>query len=620
MNHKAVCILLSFIALIDVTEAYCDPVDSAEAKKLALQFYRHIRSENSSEYGSKEFAFQVNTDIGREWQPPEIRNVIQKQSPGGACLYTIVFTNLDFVMVAGDHDSFPVLAYSTEHSYSQDSSPEFDWWVTTEYLEPMQGNLDKGKVNPQYRALWQRWCSGDFSRTEETGETGPLISSKWGQVRSNDFECPAYNSLIPQAAADCGCGRCSAGCVAVAMAQIMNFWKYPESGLSEDFDWCHMPDALYKYAASELRPDFETERLAIAALLKDCGETASLSYCSSGCATSSTLGHATHAFRNHYAYSNAMQHQYRWLTSNWKSRLRQSLDMGCPVLYGGQSSTSGHAFICDGYQQDDFFHFNWGWNGSFNAYYYINGKGDESEIDYDGFQEAVFFLYPQNSESSPCRRCQQQIVLSNRVADHNPYLQDIPYIEWTGLPATYNYLPGYPLPYPPSAEVAVQNDRLQLLYQPVDYGLVHLNGILLPDRISFSVIAYREVLIENMETFMGAEFSAEPAVCSEFSPFLRQFETPVDSAFLQGDDPGKILISPDPARDQISVNTEIPQSGRAVVEIVNSGGSLTYRKELLVERGTLVQEIDCSAFPLGLYVCTIRGPDWGRSGWFRMVR
>ena len=611
-----------FIVLVNATPAHCDPVDSAEAKKLAMQYYRHIRTENNSEHGSIASVNQdyPYADIIMKWEHPEVQKTILRKSPGGASLYIVVFTNLDFVIVAGDHDTFPVLAYSTEQSYSEDMSPEFDWWIATEYLASMQRNLDRGKVNPQYRDLWERWTSGDFSVKTETGEIGPLISSKWGQVRTNDYECPGFNSLIPQVSADCGCERCSAGCVAVAMAQIMNYWKYPESGLSEDFDWCHMPDALYKYTASELRPDFENERIAIAALLKDCGETASLSYCSSRCASSSTLGHATHAYLNHYAYSNALQHQYRWLTSNWKSRLRQSLDMGCPVLYGGQSSTSGHAFVCDGYQQEDFFHFNWGWNGSYNAYYYINGSGDESEIDYDGFQEAVFFLYPLNGETSPCRRCQQQIVLSNHIAEQNPYLQGIPYIEWTGLPATYNYLPAYPLPYPPSAEVMVQSDGLKLIYRPVDYGQVYLDGVQLPDKISFSVIAYSEVLIENTETFTGAEFSAETAICSEVSPFLGQFETPPGSISQQEDDQGKLLISPDPARDEIRINTEIPQSGRAVIEIVNNGGSLTYRKESLVERGTFTCNIDCSAFPQGWYVCTIRGPGFAGCGWFRILR
>lgn len=54
--------------------------------------------------------------------------------------------------------------------------------------------------------------------------------------------------------------------------------------------------------------------------------------------------------------------------------LREELDAGRPFLYGGANSqtSSGHTLVCDGYQDTAFFHFNWGWNGTYNGYFYLD--------------------------------------------------------------------------------------------------------------------------------------------------------------------------------------------------------------------------------------------------------
>lgn len=43
-----------------------------------------------------------------------------------------------------------------------------------------------------------------------------------------------------------------------------------------------------------------------------------------------------------------------------------------PLLYGGQSDTDGHAFVCDGYSGDGYFHFNWGWGGLSDGYFRLS--------------------------------------------------------------------------------------------------------------------------------------------------------------------------------------------------------------------------------------------------------
>jgi len=59
---------------------------------------------------------------------------------------------------------------------------------------------------------------------------------------------------------------------------------------------------------------------------------------------------------------------------DWDSLLIAHLDQEIPMYYAGWSvpDTNGHAFVCDGYQGNDYFHFNWGWNGSYDGYFYTD--------------------------------------------------------------------------------------------------------------------------------------------------------------------------------------------------------------------------------------------------------
>lgn len=51
--------------------------------------------------------------------------------------------------------------------------------------------------------------------------------------------------------------------------------------------------------------------------------------------------------------------------------VRDELESNRPVIYSGNNSEGGHAFICDGYKEDEAFHINWGWGGISNGYFYF---------------------------------------------------------------------------------------------------------------------------------------------------------------------------------------------------------------------------------------------------------
>ncbi|MDE7387640.1 MAG: C10 family peptidase, partial [Muribaculaceae bacterium] len=50
-----------------------------------------------------------------------------------------------------------------------------------------------------------------------------------------------------------------------------------------------------------------------------------------------------------------------------------------PVYYCGANSRAGHAFVCDGYSSDGFFHFNWGWGGMSDGYFLLSALDPGSQ-------------------------------------------------------------------------------------------------------------------------------------------------------------------------------------------------------------------------------------------------
>ena len=85
----------------------------------------------------------------------------------------------------------------------------------------------------------------------------------------------------------------------------------------------------------------------------------------------------------------------------WRNMVIENLDMQQPLVYSGSGSVGGHAWVCDGYDSPTHFHFNWGWSGTSNGYFYLSslnsGNGDFTQN-----QGAVFNIVPDLDTLSLC--------------------------------------------------------------------------------------------------------------------------------------------------------------------------------------------------------------------------
>ncbi len=207
------------------------------------------------------------------------------------------------------------------------------------------------------------------------------------------------------------------------MAQIMNYWEHPgicsrlegyfdreniinwkvipdseygwiEVGTLSSYTWSIMPDELNE--SSVQRKIDEVSRLVF-----HCGVSVQMNYGPSG--SSADGADIPTALSDCFNYSSSMKYIRRqnYGPGAWKNLLKVELDMGRPVLYIAEGNKGGHAFVCDGYDNKGYFHFNWGWGGANDAYYSLDSLAAGSTFFTDGHR-AIIGIRPDFSAADPC--------------------------------------------------------------------------------------------------------------------------------------------------------------------------------------------------------------------------
>lgn len=585
-------IFLIILWLFSPFYMFSKSVDSIEAKQIALNYYMYLNPSKS--YVS-------------------IKKTITKQYKGFDTQHIIIFDNLDFIIVSADDATVPIFAYSNENSFNEnDIPPSFELWLRTEYDELVYYVKTNNISNENTIQKWNAIKEKKFDKSKATKSVTPLINTHWGQSFTNDLKCPGYNFFVEENIS-CNCFHCTAGCVAVAMAQIMRYWKSPVN----NFDWCNMPNELIKKDNfGNDRSEYEVERNAIAYLISDCGGKAEMDYCKEidgevTCNSGTTIGKAKRVLQNDYNYSNDMLHSYRWLTISWKQKMRNSLDNVDPILYGGQSVNVGHAFICDGYQEENYFHFNWGWNGNSDGYFYIDDDDGSNVIDYKKWQEAVFYIHPEQQSNVHCVDCSEIISISNSVSSINPYNTNFPMITWIGISPIYNYIPLLNPIKPLASEIIYENGEMRLEYFDITAGTINVDNVIIPDKTNVHLKAYNEIVITNFETVEGAEFTAEIIPCPDNTNFARidkKDNTNINELELTKEVYHEIFqINPNPCSYETNIIYSIAENGFFEISIYDIYGkkikTLIKAKQL---KGTYNMTINVNDLSNGLYLCVFK--------------
>ena len=324
-------------------------------------------------------------------------------------MYEVIFKNRAAILLSGSKACLPVLGYYIKPKH--DNGAVFDTANINvpcclqdffyDYIQQIEWCFEQEYIELYYEEQWNEFQKPYLPKSlRATIIVAPLLTTKWGQSKSNDDECDASYNYYAPTSQGCDCGRCAAGCVAVAIGQIMKYWNYPVYrvfNMDKQFDWCNMPDELFSSS-----PHYEKERDAVARLLKACGNQSGMNYCNSGC-SSSAIDMNAHSAITGFGYSSDadLQRRFFWSDNVWKGRVKNNLNNSQPVYYSGSSGifSGGHAFVCDGYNSDDEFHFNWGWNGKYHNNWFTLNDLTPYNHNYNSGQQAIFYIYPNNNDN-----------------------------------------------------------------------------------------------------------------------------------------------------------------------------------------------------------------------------
>ena len=297
-------------------------------------------------------------------------------------IYVYNIGNQGFVIISGNTVLPPVLGWSDQGTFPdmEEAPDNFRSWIE-HYSEMIDFAVANG-ISPEADILqqWDEASQGIFG-TRNATTVDPLVSTRWNQDCYYNEYCPATSGGWWWGGP---CGHCYAGCVATAMAQVMKYWNYPETGFGSHsyvhseygeqsanfgattYHWDQMPVEIYSHND------------AVATLLYHCGVSVNMNYSGSGSGAQSQ--DVETAMRSYFGYCGAKYRQKSsYQDETWNAMLRAELDLSHPIYYSGANGDSGHAFVCDGYDSNGLFHFNFGWSGSGDAFY--------STYDVNGFNQ-----------------------------------------------------------------------------------------------------------------------------------------------------------------------------------------------------------------------------------------
>lgn len=351
---------------------------------------------------SLKLVYVGTTPVSSETVNTEHANVHSRRASGNndlqdaPCFYVFnAGEDASFVIISAEDAADPVIGYSFSGAFDPDDIPDGLQFMLNRYAKQIASLRTSGN-------------KGASRRAPEAGSivVDKLLTTTWGQGYP-------YNSKVH---------GLPAGCTNTALAQIINYYRYPNCVRRNNQKTITYPLGGYQVAAI---PVESTTQLYDYASFKDhYGDvnTVSISeaekigsffldistgiYSKSGTGSMAgwpsliefyyeILGYDPFAY--FYLIANAAHYE-----EEGRQILCKELDNGRPVFAGAPGRLGNHAFVLDGYANDGSFHVNWGWAGKSDGWfkmYVSNDVGyleDENNfiITYIGFAPPADKVHP----------------------------------------------------------------------------------------------------------------------------------------------------------------------------------------------------------------------------------
>ena len=370
--------LLALVSIFAVLPLGAKQIDLITAKDVANRFVReNSRLKSLANGGDLVLAYTASTGNVNNFY-------VYNLAKGG------------FVIVSADDCVEQVLGYSENGSFDINAIPDNMRDALEDYKREINFAIEHSAIS-----MGSTLALPDMAA--EKSPVAPLLTSKWNQGAPYNNKCPMYDAE----------NRCVTGCTATAMAQVMNYFEWPKTGkgscsytaninssgvnLSLDFstitfDWDNMLD-VYGSSATDAQND------AVATLMYSVGVGTKMSY---GLSSGASFSNAYKALIGNFDYDKTLRYISRdyYSPSEWNELIYNEVSNGRPVLYAGYNSGGGHAYVCDGYSGDNFFHINWGWGGMSDGYFKLSALNPDgqgiggSDAGYNSGQEIIYGFAP----------------------------------------------------------------------------------------------------------------------------------------------------------------------------------------------------------------------------------
>jgi hypothetical protein len=308
---------------------------------------------------------------------------------GQPLFYMIALQPTGYIVVSAYRFLPVIMAYSwtSEFGAFTNDNPLYGMLVTdiTQRIAGA-GQLPQSLIATQ-SAEWEQFLTEPATRSfeqwppEGSSPTDGWVITLWTQGTPYNDMCPVINAQ-----------RSAAGCPAVAMAQIVNYFHTTNNIQFSDTD-----DYYHSYSGANfwIDNDYLTWQFPSwpqlnsylqtveshwasntsltnqdkAALNVACGFAMEQVYNPSGSGTfgvdQAYQAYQRFNFTSSLLYMGESQEMFNILSHN----IRQAIPAHIAVVNEGW--TVGHNMVVDGYNTDDFYHINFGWGGSYNGWYHI---------------------------------------------------------------------------------------------------------------------------------------------------------------------------------------------------------------------------------------------------------
>lgn len=358
---------------------------------------QNINSKQIAEYAKTALSQRNHSLTKEQLTVKSIDYVIENED---TLMGIINFSPCGFIIMGMNEKTTPVWAYSTENNFILGKNSAAAFTLIDEYKGSVKEDIAHEATSQHVSTAWDQ-IKNNAKSAKGTPIVSPLITALWNQDKYYnqyspiDSESPSgYDNKVPN------------GCVALAMAMIMYYYRYPETGSGTHTNYTNYGNYTVNFAQQTYNYNAMSDQLStynseVAKLIFHCATSVDMRYAADGSGAFSE--NVADALKTYFKYSSSASYKNKRNHSNteWREMLISSLDQKKPLYYSGRSDEGGHAFLCDGYDEDTLFHFNFGWGGAGNGYFVVNSSSS-STGGYNGSQAAIFDIYPSGNYPNYC--------------------------------------------------------------------------------------------------------------------------------------------------------------------------------------------------------------------------